>query len=100
MDPSMRGALQGMVRSISFESNATRAVTVMDPFGEKPPGVSDKAMAALRPTFIINKGDDDAIVVAPYGIADPATQAKVRTGGIIAGVAGLGLLALLIGRKR
>lgn len=100
MDPIVKEMLRGYVQSITFESNVNEPITVLDPFGDKPPDLSDTAMAALKPKFTVGIKDFGPTVVAPYGEPSRGAQDAVKIGGaVVGGIAVIGLLAWLANRK-
>lgn len=98
MDPVMKAMLAEYVKSITFESNLNDPVRIEKPFAEKPPGLSDKAMTAIKPKFVIELFDEKPIIIAPGGEPSRETRNGVK---VAAGLAAGGLLlyALLKPRK-
>lgn len=98
MDPVMKAMLADYVKSITFESNVNTPVRIEKPFAEKPPGLSDKAMAAIKPKLTIELFDEKPIIIAPSG--EPSSEARIKAGALVAGVAVGGLLLYALVKKR
>ncbi len=101
MDAFTKALLKGYVKSITFETNATDPITIREPFADSPPGISDAAIAALRPKLTVEMWDQTPLVIAPAGEPSKETRDTVKVAGIVAGVAIGGIaLAILTRRKR
>lgn len=100
MDPVMKAMLENYVKSITFESNLNDPVKIDKPFADKPPGLTDKAMAAIKPKFTIDLFDEKPIVIAPAGEPSRETRDKVKTGAIVGGVALAGLILYGIANRK
>jgi len=100
LDKFVQSLLRGYIKSITFESNINDPVVINDPFAESPPGISDAAVAAIRPKITIQVYDQKPWIVAPAGEPSKEARANVKVGTVIGGIALGGLALMLLTRKR
>lgn len=99
MDPISKALIKGYIKSIEFESNINDPIIFSDPFADSPPGISDAAIAAIRPKLTIRLWDQSPLIIAPSGEPSREARANVKVATVVGGIAIAGLGLILLTRK-